>query len=121
MSREFISQDFRSDFLATIKNNPKYPYWTCFPHFFLWHVNNMASPPGQQLWRSQVFLPYVAETQDAKMYRVVIDRERWFDVVMGEKVQRGCTHDRQAVLACSTALRSSEGIGVLARGRPVRA
>ena len=45
----------------------------------------MASPPGQQLWRSQVFLPYVAETQDAKMYRVVIDREPWFDVVMGEK------------------------------------
>jgi len=33
----------------------------------------------------QVYLPYVAETQDEKMYRVVIDRERWFNVVMGEK------------------------------------
>lgn len=32
-----------------------------------------------------VYLPYVAETQDEKMYRVVIDRERWFSVVMGER------------------------------------
>lgn len=33
----------------------------------------------------EVYLPYVAETQDEKMYRVVMDRERWFSVVMGEK------------------------------------
>ncbi len=33
----------------------------------------------------QIFLPYIAETQDEKMYRVVMDRERWFNVVMGEK------------------------------------
>ncbi len=32
-----------------------------------------------------VYLPYVAETQDEKMYRVVMDRERWFSVVMGER------------------------------------
>jgi len=32
-----------------------------------------------------VFLPYVSETQDEKMYRVVMDRERWFKIVMGEK------------------------------------
>ena len=32
----------------------------------------------------QVYLPYIAETQDEKMYRVVMDRERWFNVVMGE-------------------------------------
>lgn len=32
-----------------------------------------------------VFLPYIAETQDEKMYRVVMDRERWFKVVMGEQ------------------------------------
>jgi superfamily II DNA/RNA helicase len=31
-----------------------------------------------------VYLPYVSETQDEKMYRVVMDRERWFSVVMGE-------------------------------------
>jgi len=34
-----------------------------------------------------VYLPYVAETQDEKMYRVVTDRARWFSVVMGEQYQ----------------------------------
>lgn len=34
-----------------------------------------------------VYLPYVAATQDEKMYRVVMDRERWFGVVMGENYQ----------------------------------
>lgn len=33
----------------------------------------------------QVYLPYVGGTQDEKMFRVVRDRERWFQVVMGEK------------------------------------
>lgn len=32
----------------------------------------------------RLYLPYLAETQDEKMYRVVMDRERWFNVVMGE-------------------------------------
>jgi len=32
-----------------------------------------------------VFEPYMAGTQDEKMYRVVKDRERWFNVVMGEQ------------------------------------
>ena len=31
-----------------------------------------------------VFLPFIAATQDEKMYRVVKDRERWFQVLMGE-------------------------------------
>jgi len=31
-----------------------------------------------------IYLPYIAETQDEKMYRVVMDRERWFSVVMGD-------------------------------------
>jgi ERCC4-related helicase len=31
-----------------------------------------------------VYLPFIAETQDEKMYRVVTDRERWFRVLMGE-------------------------------------
>jgi len=30
-----------------------------------------------------IYLPYLAATQDEKMYRVVRDRERWFQVVMG--------------------------------------
>jgi ERCC4-related helicase len=33
----------------------------------------------------QLYLPFIAETQDEKMYRVVTDRQRWFSVVMGEK------------------------------------
>lgn len=33
----------------------------------------------------EVFLPYVGGTQDEKTYRVVLDRERWFQVLMGEK------------------------------------
>jgi hypothetical protein len=32
-----------------------------------------------------VYLPFVAGTQDEKMYRVMADRERWFKVVMGEE------------------------------------
>ncbi|NSW58641.1 MAG: DEAD/DEAH box helicase [Armatimonadetes bacterium] len=35
----------------------------------------------------EVFLPYIAETQDEKMFRVVMDRERWFKVVMGERFE----------------------------------
>ena len=32
----------------------------------------------------EVFLPYIGGTQDEKQYRVVMDRERWFQVLMGE-------------------------------------
>lgn len=41
----------------------------------------------------RVYLPYISETQDEKMYRVVMDRERWFKVVMGEdyKSESGVT------------------------------
>lgn len=37
----------------------------------------------------RIYLPFIAETQDEKMYRVVMDRERWFSVVMGEKFAVG--------------------------------
>lgn len=44
-----------------------------------------------------VFIPYIAETQDEKMYRVVMDRERWFKVVMGEKYKMDAkTTDKEA-------------------------
>lgn len=33
----------------------------------------------------EIALPYVGGTQDEKMFRVVMDRERWFQIVMGEK------------------------------------
>jgi len=32
----------------------------------------------------QVYLPFVSGTQDEKMFRVVRDRERWFQVLMGD-------------------------------------
>jgi superfamily II DNA or RNA helicase len=33
----------------------------------------------------EIYLPYIGETQDEKMYRVVMDRDRWFKIIMGEK------------------------------------
>jgi len=51
--------------------------------------DGQESGPGAKVERCglpiHVYLPYVAETQDEKMYQVVMDRERWFSVVMGEK------------------------------------
>jgi ERCC4-related helicase len=44
-------------------------------------IGAKAERAGQPI---QVFIPFIAETQDEKMYRVVMDRERWFNVVMGE-------------------------------------
>jgi hypothetical protein len=32
-----------------------------------------------------VYMPFISATQDEKMFRVVMDRERWFKIVMGEK------------------------------------
>jgi hypothetical protein len=32
----------------------------------------------------RVYLPFLSETQDEKQYRVVMDRERWLSIVMGE-------------------------------------
>jgi hypothetical protein len=41
---------------------------------------------AEQVNRSiEISLPYVGGTQDEKMFRVVMDRERWFQIVMGEK------------------------------------
>lgn len=34
-----------------------------------------------------IYLPYVEATQDEKMFKVVMDRERWFKVVMGDQVK----------------------------------
>jgi hypothetical protein len=44
-------------------------------------IGAKAERCGQSIF---LYLPYIAETQDEKMYRVVMDRERWFSVVMGE-------------------------------------
>jgi broad specificity phosphatase PhoE len=46
---------------------------------------------GSHAWRSSmpivVYEPFLEATQDEKQYRVVKDRERWFNVVMGEKLE----------------------------------
>jgi len=46
---------------------------------------------GSHAWRSGmpivVYEPFLEATQDEKQYRVVKDRERWFNVVMGEKLE----------------------------------
>ena len=39
-----------------------------------------AEKVGQPI---HIYYPYLAGTQDEKMYRVVMDRDRWFNVVMG--------------------------------------
>ena len=44
-------------------------------------IGAKAEKCGQPIF---VYMPYISETQDEKMYRVVMDRERWFKVVMGE-------------------------------------
>ncbi len=45
-------------------------------------VGAKAERSGRSIY---IYLPYLSETQDEKMFRVVTDRERWFSVVMGEK------------------------------------
>lgn len=44
-------------------------------------IGAKAERAGQPI---QIYIPFITETQDEKMYRVVMDRERWFGVVMGE-------------------------------------
>jgi SNF2 family DNA or RNA helicase len=34
-----------------------------------------------------IYHPYIAETQDEKIYKVVMDRARWFNILMGEKYE----------------------------------
>lgn len=34
-----------------------------------------------------LYFPYIAATQDEKMFRVVRDRERWFQIIMGESYE----------------------------------
>ena len=45
-----------------------------------------------------IYYPFVAETQDEKMFRVVMDRERWFKVIMGEKYDCHTTEATERML-----------------------
>lgn len=47
-------------------------------------VDRINCKAERSLRSIEVALPYVGGTQDEKMYRVVMDRERWFQIVMGE-------------------------------------
>ena len=40
----------------------------------------------------QVYHPYISATQDEKMFKVVMDRERWFNILMGEQYQEDLMH-----------------------------
>lgn len=44
-------------------------------------IGARAEQAGKPIY---VYLPYLAETQDEKMYRVVMDRESWFETLMGK-------------------------------------
>ncbi len=48
-------------------------------------VDRLGSKAETVLRPVEVFLPFVAETQDEKQFKVVIDRERWFQVLMGDE------------------------------------
>jgi len=47
-------------------------------------LGSLSADLGRPL---HIFEPYLTATADEKMYRVVKDRERWFQVVMGEKFE----------------------------------
>ncbi|MBA3656178.1 MAG: hypothetical protein H0W69_02365 [Gemmatimonadaceae bacterium] len=76
-------------------------------HDLCWNPSTLEQRSGrvdrigckaEQMKKSiNVFVPYVAATQDEKMFRVVRDRERWFQILMGETydVDEAST-DRQA-------------------------
>ncbi|HWP45504.1 MAG TPA: helicase-related protein, partial [Blastocatellia bacterium] len=50
-------------------------------------VDRLGSKAEQIRESIHVYLPYIAATRDEKMYRVVRDRERWFQIVMGERYE----------------------------------
>ena len=56
-----------------------------------------------------LFLPYIAATQDEKMFRVVRDRERWFNIVMGEnyEIEEAATERRAARVPLPPALQKA--------------
>ncbi len=49
-------------------------------------VDRLGSLATRSKQKIAVYEPYVEGTQDEKLYRVVKDRERWFNVVMGERL-----------------------------------
>lgn len=55
-------------------------------------VDRIGAKCEQSSMPVNIYLPYLAETQDEKMCRVVMDRKRWFSVVMGEQFRTDARH-----------------------------
>lgn len=50
-------------------------------------VDRIGSKAEKEKKSINVYQPYVAATQDEKMFRVVKDRDRWFQILMGDKFE----------------------------------
>jgi superfamily II DNA/RNA helicase len=50
-------------------------------------VDRLGSKAEVSNHRIVVYEPFLEATQDEKQFRVVKDRERWFNVVMGERLE----------------------------------
>jgi len=48
-------------------------------------IDRIGAKAEQCLEPINIYIPFISETQDEKMYRVVMDRERWFKIIMGEQ------------------------------------
>jgi hypothetical protein len=55
-------------------------------------VDRLGSHAERAKESVDVYLPFVSKTQDEKQFRVVMDRERWFQVLMGEEYRPDETH-----------------------------
>lgn len=57
-----------------------------------------------------VFFPYIAGTQDEKQYRVVMDRERWFQVLMGENYRTDEAHTEKSMERVPLPMAAAEAL-----------
>jgi ERCC4-related helicase len=64
-------------------------------------IGSKAEAVGQPV---EVFMPYIGGTQDEKQYRVVMDRERWFQVLMGEEYRTDESYTKQQQNECRSLL-----------------
>jgi hypothetical protein len=72
-------------------------------------VDRIGSKAEQVKAPINVYVPYIAATQDEKIFRVVRDRERWFNILMGEKfsVDEASTESLAERLPLPSALQSA--------------
>ena len=59
----------------------------------------------------EVFLPYVGGTQDEKQFRVVMDRERWFQILMGEEYRTDKSYTEKAAERIPLPVAAAEALG----------